>query len=107
MLVNKEGNTFIITQDKLTLNELINKINSNYSDFENDNIIVCFGELNYDRISDFIQISNSHREKQYSFVLVNDKIDIDAAPEELLIVPTLQEAHDIIEMEEIERDLGF
>jgi hypothetical protein len=27
--------------------------------------------------------------------------------EELVIVPTLQEAFDIIEMEEIERDLGF
>ena len=25
----------------------------------------------------------------------------------LVVVPTLQEAHDIIEMDEIERDLGF
>jgi hypothetical protein len=28
-------------------------------------------------------------------------------PEELLVVPTLTEAEDIIQMEEIERDLGF
>ena len=106
MLVKKIGNTSILTQEN-TIDKLISKINSNYSDFENDNIIVCLGELKSDRISDFIQISNSHREKQHSFVLVNDKIDIDAAPEELLIAPTLQEAHDIIEMEEIERDLGI
>lgn len=106
MLVKKIGNTSILTQEN-SIDKLISKINSNYSDFENDNIIVCLGELKSDRISDFIQISNLHRDKKYSFVLVSDKIDIDAAPEELLIVPTLQEAHDIIEMEEIERDLGF
>ena len=28
-------------------------------------------------------------------------------PDEICVVPTLQEAHDIIEMEDIERDLGF
>lgn len=106
MLVKKIGNTSILTQEN-SIDKLISKINSNYSDFENDNIIVCLGELKSDRISDFIQISNLHRDKKHSFVLVSDKIDIDAAPEELLIVPTLQEAHDIIEMEEIERDLGF
>jgi len=28
-------------------------------------------------------------------------------PDEIIVVPTMQEAYDIIEMEEIERDLGF
>jgi len=28
-------------------------------------------------------------------------------PDEIVVVPTMQEAYDIIEMEEIERDLGF
>jgi hypothetical protein len=28
-------------------------------------------------------------------------------PDEMVVVPTVLEAHDIIEMEEIERDLGF
>ena len=30
-----------------------------------------------------------------------------AVPDKLTVVPSLLEAHDIIEMEEIERDLGF
>jgi hypothetical protein len=28
-------------------------------------------------------------------------------PDEIVVVPTIQEAYDIIEMEEMERDLGF
>ncbi len=28
-------------------------------------------------------------------------------PDEIVVVPTMQEAYDIIEMEDIERDLGF
>jgi len=28
-------------------------------------------------------------------------------PDEIAVVPTIQEAYDIIEMEDIERDLGF
>ena len=34
-------------------------------------------------------------------------VDADEVPEEIIVVPTLQEARDIIEMEEIERDLGI
>jgi len=39
--------------------------------------------------------------------LVCNAIDLDDTPEEIVVVPTLQEAFDIIEMEEMERDLGF
>jgi hypothetical protein len=34
-------------------------------------------------------------------------IDYNAVPDMLTVVPSLLEANDIIEMEEIERDLGF
>jgi hypothetical protein len=34
-------------------------------------------------------------------------IDYNAVPDTLTVVPSLLEANDIIEMEEIERDLGF
>lgn len=55
----------------------------------------------------FLKTSNFHRKKKQSFVIVNDVIEIDEIPFEMIVVPTLQEAEDIIEMEEIERDLGF
>jgi len=34
-------------------------------------------------------------------------LSYDEVPEEISVVPTLQEAKDLIEMEEIERDLGI
>ena len=38
---------------------------------------------------------------------MSDKADLDEMPDEIVVVPTLQEAFDVIEMEDIERDLGF
>ena len=35
------------------------------------------------------------------------KVDLNEMPDEIIVVPTLQEAFDIIEMEDIERDLDF
>jgi hypothetical protein len=39
--------------------------------------------------------------------LVVQNIDFNKVPTSLSVVPTLLEAHDMIEMDEIERDLGF
>jgi|SRR5690606_13367654 len=55
----------------------------------------------------FLKASNIHRKTKQSFVIVNNAIEIDEIPFEMIVVPTLQEAGDIVEMEEIERDLGF
>ena len=38
---------------------------------------------------------------------LNAKHFDDEIPDELIVVPSIQEAYDIIEMEEMERDLGF
>lgn len=42
-----------------------------------------------------------------SIVLVVDLSDLALFPESFTVVPTLGEAQDLIEMERIERDLGF
>lgn len=55
----------------------------------------------------FLKVSNLHRKTKQSFVIVNDAINPDEIPYEMVVVPTLQEGEDIIGMEEIERDLGF
>ena len=48
-----------------------------------------------------------HKSNKQSFVIVSDKVDFDDVPDEIIVVPTMQEAYDIIEMEDMERDLGF
>lgn len=55
----------------------------------------------------FVNISNTHRQRNKSFVVITDAVGVDDVPEELILVPTLGEAEDLIQMEEIERDLGF
>ncbi|CDF79421.1 ribonuclease Z [Formosa agariphila KMM 3901] len=110
MILNTEGNTTIITQENATSIELVKKIEASYPKFKNDNVIVNLSSLNkmtLENIIEFLQISNTHRKAKHSFVIVTDKINVSETPEEIVVVPTLKEAYDIIEMEEMERDLGF
>jgi len=55
----------------------------------------------------FLKIATQKKENGTSFVIVNSAIDIDDFPESFNVTPTLQEAEDVIEMEAIERELGF
>ncbi|MFB9056569.1 ribonuclease Z [Mariniflexile ostreae] len=110
MILHQNGNTSIITQEKATLIELIKKIQALYPKFKNHNILVHLTSLNKiskQDIIEFLELSNMHRKAKQSFVIVTDKIDLEESLDEIIVVPTLQEAYDIIEMEEIERDLGF
>lgn len=110
MIFDTDGNITIITQERVSITELVKKFEVLYVRYENDNIVINLSSLKQLSVQDvieFLRISNKHREAGHSFVLVTDKIDPDDMPDELVIVPTIQEAYDIIEMEEIERDLGF
>jgi hypothetical protein len=110
MIFDKNGNTIVITQEKVSIVELVKKLAIIYSRYENDNIIInltTIAKISTSDVIEFLQLSNRHRGANHSFVIVTNRIEIDDSPDELVIVPTLQEAYDIIEMEEIERDLGF
>ncbi len=48
-----------------------------------------------------------YKKAKKSLVIVCENIDFTEVPEYLNVVPTMIEANDIIEMEDIERDLGF
>lgn len=110
MIFDKNGNISIITQEKVSIVELVKKLDVIYSRFKNDNIIInltSLKTLTTQDVVEFLNISNQHRKAKQSFVIVTDKIKLEDIPDELVIVLTMQEAYDIIEMEEIERDLGF
>ena len=109
MIFDKDGNISIITQEKASLVELVRKLDVLYNRFKNDNVIICLTSLKSIALSDlveFLQISIKHKKANHSFVIVTNNIDLDDTPDELVVVPTMQEAYDIIEMEEMERDLG-
>jgi hypothetical protein len=58
-------------------------------------------------LSLFLNVANEHKSNGISFVVVCNEIDIDEVPDEINVVPTIIEAEDLLEMEAIERDLGF
>lgn len=110
MIFDKKDNITIITQEKASIVELVKKLDVLYERFKNDNVIVSLTSLKPIALNDiveFLKISNIHRKAKNSFVIVTDKVNLDDMPDELVVVPTIQEAYDIIEMEEMERDLGF
>ncbi|MFV0566662.1 MAG: ribonuclease Z [Flavobacteriaceae bacterium] len=110
MIIDQNENISIITQEKAAVSELIKKIEAIYPKFKNNNIVVVLNTLKTLGVEDvlgFLQLSNKHRASNFSFVIVTDKINMDDVPDEIIVVPTQQEAFDIIEMEEMERDLGL
>lgn len=110
MIIDQDGTISIITQEKATTIELVKKIQALYPKFKNNNIVVALSSLNQIGLQDiveFLELSNTHRATNHSFVIVSDKIDLSIVPDEIVVVPTSEEAYDIIEMEEMERDLGF
>lgn len=110
MIFDKEGTTTIIFQEDISLKKFMENLENAYSNIKNDHIIVnlfSFSKLTAGDVLEFLQISNDHRGARKSFVLVTNKVSFDEVPEEICVVPTIQEAKDIIEMEEIERDLDL
>lgn len=110
MIIDRDGNITIITQEKASVKTLVNNIEQGYDKYKNDHLIVNLSSL--DKISlediiEFLRLSNNHRGDKKSFVVVSDKVDLDEMPDEIIVVPTMHEAYDVIEMEDIERDLGF
>jgi|TARA_B110000908_G_scaffold29002_1_gene34093 hypothetical protein len=79
------------------------KISSNHTLLKlSENIIIV-----EEKITFFLKVALDLKVKDKSFVIIKKGLNIDDFPEILNITPTLQEAKDILEMEAIERDLGF
>ena len=110
MIFDKEGNTTTVLQENISLTQFVENLKRSYPKIKEDHIIVnlfSFSKLDTGDVLEFLDMSNSHRADNKSFVLVSDKINYEDVPDEICVVPSIQEAKDIIEMEEIERDLGL
>ena len=114
MHINKTK-SFTILQPSLkngekNILEFSNDFSKKYLTFKNDNLILDFSgnsDIDLKEILLFLQKSKKHKKNKKSFVIVCNDIDFDKLSNKLIIVPTLKEAGDIIEIEEIERDLGI
>ena len=97
-------------QEKTTIEDIHVELQEKIPTFKNSNLILDFSELtdfDLSKIFLFSQLSEVHKSNERSFVMVCSGLEYDEVPDNLIVVPTLKEAKDIIEMEDIERDLGI
>jgi hypothetical protein len=110
MIFDKDGTTTIVSQEKISIAIFLQNLEKSIDNLKNDNLILnlfSFEKLSASDVLEFFQISNKHKSNGKSFVIVTNKVAFDELPDEIIVTPTIQEAKDIIEMEEIERDLGL
>jgi len=108
MKVKEKNNVVVFKKSSEDLTDFAEKIIDQPNVFKDKNIIIDLEEteLRPSEIIPFESLAVLQKKQKKSFVIVAD-IDFDEVSEEIIVVPTLQEGFDIIEMEEIERDLGF
>ncbi|KRB58188.1 hypothetical protein [Flavobacterium sp. Root186] len=110
MKVDQKGHTVTIKDTQGDFNGFVEKVTQQFKTFEKQNIIIDLSsdsELTENDLKVFLPLVKLHKKAKKSFVIVASDLDFNAVSDKLVVVPSLLEAHDIIEMEEIERDLGF
>lgn len=88
----------------------LEKVTKQHESYKNQNLILDLTPNKNTTIASikaFSELSKIHIKGKKSFVIVAEDIDFNAVPKSLIVVPSVLEACDIIEMDEIERDLGF
>lgn len=108
MKVKEKNGIVVFKKSSEDFTDFVEKIIDQPNEFKDKNIVIDLEEISLrpSEIIPFEKLSVIQKKQKKSFVIVAD-IDFDEVSEEIIIVPTLQEGFDIIEMEEIERDLGF
>jgi len=110
MKINKQEKYTILTPEISSVSNFLVNLKNVFSEFKKENLILDFSEnstIKTENLNLFLNLNTKHKNNGTSFVVICKTIDIDAVPDELAVTPTLTEAEDIIEMETIERELGF
>ncbi|GGF02749.1 ribonuclease Z [Flavobacterium limi] len=110
MKVDQKGHTVTIKDTQGDFKSFLEKVTQQFKTFEKQNIIIDLtsdSNLSENDLKLFLPLSKQQKKAKKSFVIVAQELDFNAISDKLTVVPSLLEAHDIIEMEEIERDLGF
>ena len=110
MKVDQKGHTTIIKDTQNNVEAFVGKITNEYHVFQNQNLIL---DVSHDKaisnadLAHFKDLAKNHKKAKKSMIIVTDTVDFNKVPNYLNVVPSVLEAHDMIEMDEIERDLGF
>ena len=108
MSLDLPNNIVFVHQNQSTISKLLQDFD--FESHSKQNIIFFVGN-HQDLTADFLNIisdvSMKHQQHNKSFVLVCSAFSPEDWPDHLVVAPSQQEALDIIDMEEMQRDLGF
>ena len=104
------GHTALVFENQSNIIDFFKIFKNIYPKIKSKNVIISLADfqmLDTNFINEILEISGYHQESKRSFVIVCPTAVPDQLPEALIWAPTLQEAKDLIEMDEMQRDLGF
>lgn len=110
MKVEHKGHITIIKDTESNYLQFVEKLTSQYNSFKDTNLILDITHdtsVDLTSLKNFTDLTKTHKKNKKSLVIVAANIDFNKVPSKLQVVPSILEAHDLIEMDEIERDLGF
>ena len=110
MKVDQKGHTTIIKDTQNNVAAFVEKLTNEYHAFQGQNLILDVSQdkaISNADLAYFKDLAKNHKKAKKSMIIVTDVVDFDKVPTYLNVVPSVLEAHDMIEMDEIERDLGF
>jgi hypothetical protein len=110
MKVTTKGHTTLIKDTEGDIVQFLEKIKSQYNTFKDYNLILDISQdktVDVKSIKIFADLAKQCKKAKKSIVFVVKDIDFNKIPGSIIVVPTQLEAQDLIEMDEIERDLGF
>ncbi len=111
MIIEEKDGYTLISQKKTTSFEyFIKNFIKEHKELEKKNLILSLLEdqtFKSENFSVLLNCSQLHGNNGTTFVVICKNVDIDQFPESFNIVPTLTEAIDVLEMENIQRELGF
>jgi hypothetical protein len=110
MKIEQNANQTILKDTLGDFELFLEKLPNELSNLSTQNVIIDLTEnlkVSNATIKQFVTLSKLHKKNKKSFVIVASGIDFTAVPAALTVVPSSIEAKDIIELEDMERDLGF
>ena len=110
MQITEQNQAIIISDTVNDFDAFFETIKTEMTSLADKNIIVdlCnFQTITIKQINNFLPLSKNHQRNNKSFIMVCDQADFLKITEKLIVVPTIQEAFDTVEIEDITRDLGF
>jgi len=109
MILSKENNTFVLRLDEENIKDPKSFCSEYTKKVEGLDVVldaIRLPNLNIHKDALAIVLTAFHNEDN-TFVTVALPKQYSDLPEAWVFVPTLEEAHDFIELERIQRDLGF